>query len=85
MAIAMRASVTVSMLALSKGMLSLIFLVRKVETLTSLGTTKDLPGINSTSSKVRPVLANLSSMVATPPFLAEIFEPFYHPQLDDTT
>ena len=65
MAIAMRASVTVSMLALSMGTFNLISLVRKVETLTSLGTTEDLPGIRSTSSKVRPVLANLSSIAAT--------------------
>jgi hypothetical protein len=46
-------------------MFKVIFLVRKVETSTSLGRTEDLPGISRTSSNVRPVLANLSSIAAT--------------------
>ncbi len=55
-ALAMTASVTVSMAADSSGMLSLMVLVRRVEMSVAAGCTADFPGISNTSSKVRPSL-----------------------------
>jgi hypothetical protein len=45
----------VSIAALSRGILSLIFLVKRVETSASRGSTEDFAGIRSTSSNVRLV------------------------------
>ena len=50
MAMAMSDSVTVSMAAVMMGVFSRTFLVRLVEKSTSLGSTLDSAGINSTSS-----------------------------------
>jgi hypothetical protein len=58
-AIAMRDSVTVSMAADTMGMASSIDGVRRVRVSTSVGSTADSAGTSSTSSKVRPSLANL--------------------------
>ena len=53
-AIAMRCSVTVSMLALIIGMFSLIFLVRYVVKSIMFGVTSEYCGTSSTSSNVNP-------------------------------
>jgi hypothetical protein len=52
MAMARRASVTVSMAALMMGMLSLILRVSQVDVSTSRGNTRDSAGTRSTSLKV---------------------------------
>ena len=52
MAMAMRDSVTVSMAALMRGMLSSILRVSRVVVSASAGTTSDLAGSSNTSSKV---------------------------------
>lgn len=57
----MRASVTVSMAAVISGVFRVMRLVSRVEMEISLGSTSDLAGISSTSSKVRPSLANFCS------------------------
>ena len=54
MAIAIRASVTVSIALESSGMGSSMLRVSRVRVSTRLGTTSDSPGWSSTSSKVRP-------------------------------
>jgi hypothetical protein len=54
MPIAVRDSVTVSMAALTTGILNVIRSVSRVETSISLGKTEDSAGINKTSSNVRP-------------------------------
>src|SRR5437899_9483670 len=54
MAIARRDSVTVSMAAEASGMFRASFLAKFVVVSTSPGSTDDLPGKSSTSSKVRP-------------------------------
>ena len=64
MAMAMRASVTVSMAAVISGVFRVIYLVRRVFTAMSLGSTSDLAGISSTSSKVRPSFRNFSPAFA---------------------
>ena len=64
MAMAMRASVTVSMAAVIMGVFKVIFEVSFVVRTISLGITSDLAGINSTSSKVRPSFANLSAFIS---------------------
>ena len=53
MAIAMRASVTVSIAALISGMLSAIVEVSRVRVSACAGSTSEAPGTSSTSSKVR--------------------------------
>src|SRR5437660_4273323 len=53
-AIARRDSVTVSMAALTIGILMTMRRVRCVRVSVSVGRTEDFPGSNSTSSKVRP-------------------------------
>src|SRR6266511_1647700 len=60
-AIAMRASVTVSIAADTIGISSSIWRVNLVRVETSLGRTADSAGTRRTSSKVRPSLANLRS------------------------
>ena len=60
-AIARRASVTVSIAAETIGMLSSIERVSRVRVETSFGSTCDSAGTSSTSSKVRPSLANFRS------------------------
>jgi hypothetical protein len=59
-AIAMRASVTVSIAAETSGMSSAIVRVRRLAVTTSFGSTADSAGTRRTSSKVRPSFANLS-------------------------
>ncbi len=72
MAMAMRASVTVSMPALTRGMFRRMSLVKTVDTSTSLGRTSDLPGTSKTSSNVSPTSPILSSQdTARPPRLSE--------------
>ena len=53
MAMAMRASVTVSMAEDSSGMFILMDFVTRVRVSASLGSTEDAPGTSRTSSKVR--------------------------------
>ena len=60
-AIASRASVTVSIAAETTGMLSSIVRVSRVRVETSFGSTRDSAGTSSTSSNVRPSLANFRS------------------------
>src|SRR5947208_1974486 len=60
-AIARRASVTVSMAAETTGIASSIVRVRRVRVETSFGRTRDSAGTRSTSSNVRPSLANFRS------------------------
>ncbi|GBE36400.1 hypothetical protein BMS3Bbin07_00547 [bacterium BMS3Bbin07] len=55
MAMAMEASVTVSIAAVTMGVFKLILRVRYVVTSTSFGITSDFAGMRRTSSKVRPV------------------------------
>ncbi len=54
MAIAMRASVTVSIALETSGICTVMFRVTRDAVLTSLGTTSDSAGTSSTSSNVRP-------------------------------
>ena len=61
MAMARRASVTVSMAADMSGMASAMSLVRRVEVDTCAGTTSDAAGTRQTSSKVSPICPNLAS------------------------
>ncbi len=58
MAMARRASVTVSMAADTTGMASSMRGVRRLAVDTSAGSTADSAGTSSTSSNVRPCLAN---------------------------
>ncbi len=60
-AIAIRASVTVSIAAERSGISSAIARVSRVAVETSLGSTAESAGTSRTSSKVRPSFANLSS------------------------
>jgi len=60
MAIAIRASVTVSIADESNGTCSWIRRDTRVDVSTSLGTTSEGPGSSRTSSKVRPSSPNLS-------------------------
>ena len=60
-AIAVRASVTVSIAAETIGISSSIVRVRRVRVETSPGSTPDSEGTSSTSSKVSPSFANLRS------------------------
>ena len=60
-AIAIAASVTVSIPALIRGTFNFTFLLSVVATLTSFGNTSDLRGTNKTSSNVSPSLANFVS------------------------
>ena len=62
MAIAMRASVTVSIAEAMIGRLRAIERVSRVSTLTSAGRTSEWPGRNSTSSKVRPSMSRSAEM-----------------------
>src|SRR5690606_15669836 len=66
MAMAMRASVTVSMAADTRGMLSRILRVSRVETSTSRGSTCECAGTSSTSSNVKASGPNLSFMIRPP-------------------
>ena len=59
-AMAMRASVTVSMAAETSGIRSVMLRVSRVLVSTSLGTTSDSDGCSSTSSNVSPSVANLA-------------------------
>ena len=67
MAMARRASVTVSMADEMIGMLSSIWRVSRVRISTSPGMTKEWPGCNSTSSKVRACCPVESSMICAMP------------------
>ena len=70
MAIAIDASVTVSIPALISGIWSCTPSNNRVETSTSLGSTSDLAGISNTSSNVSPSLENFSSHIdSTDPFV----------------
>ena len=60
-AIAIRASVTVSIAAETSGISSAIVRVSRLAVETSFGRTADSAGTSRTSSKVRPSFANLSS------------------------
>jgi hypothetical protein len=64
MAIAIRASVTVSMAEDSSGTRRVMLRESRLEVSTSLGTTSDASGSSSTSSKVRPTIANFSGTPA---------------------
>ena len=59
-AIAVRASVTVSMAAETSGISSAIVRVNRVAVATSFGSTEDSAGTRRTSSKVRPRRPNFS-------------------------
>ena len=59
MAIAIRASVTVSIAAETSGMPRVMFRLSRELVSTPLGTTSDSAGSRRTSSKVRPSMANL--------------------------
>lgn len=65
MAMAMRASVTLSMAADSSGMLTRTLREMSVEVSTALGSTSDAPGSSSTSSYVSPSVANFSGTPST--------------------
>src|SRR5262249_47039755 len=69
-------SVTVSMAALTSGVLSRMFLVRKVLTSTCVGRTSECCGTSSTSSNVNAVAKPASSdSNATLPVLSSILQP----------
>src|SRR4051812_30090470 len=65
--IAISDSVTVSIPALIIGILSFTLGDKSTCRLTSLGSTSDLPGINKTSSNVKPSFANLFSHILNSP------------------
>ena len=71
-AIAKVASVTVSIAALSRGTLSIIFLVSMVLISTSLGNTWEYAGMSNTSSKVRPSPKNLFTLLLVVGFMVAI-------------
>ena len=61
MAMAKRASVTVSIAALTSGTARVMPRVNRVDVSTASGNTSDAEGTSSTSSKVSPSAANLAS------------------------
>jgi len=79
MATASLDSVTVSIPALIKGILSLMFFVKYVVVSTSLGITSDLAGTSNTSSNVSPSFTILIAAMPTPPsfFIPLIYFEYY--------
>lgn len=66
MAIANRASVTVSIAALTMGMFRTMFRDTRVLVSTSLGSTCDLAGTSTTSSYVKPTRTSFSNIAPYP-------------------
>jgi len=66
------------MAALISGTFKVMLRVSLVDTSTSLGNTSEAAGTNKTSSKVRPIAANLSGNNNSPPFKLNFI---YHQRL----
>ena len=84
-AIAIRASVTVSIAAERIGISSAIVRVSRVAVRTSFGSTADSAGTSSTSSKVRPSRPNFSSYESSCPSKERQGIPRLHGRLEQPT